>query len=183
MRTQFKTILFVAALCMGASTAGAATLGLPTTDPTITVDDSAVLFDSGELIGIDDVDGDSDGLGAAFITFAAGGAADFVSVLDNFFGDVVASDTVLATGFTDSTVEVQFGGLAGTAASQFGSSALLVIAFQDDLGARTSIFDGLVDGETYLTDISLSAVVPLPASALMLGAGLLGLGALRRRKQ
>ncbi|MEM9342042.1 MAG: VPLPA-CTERM sorting domain-containing protein [Pseudomonadota bacterium] len=188
MLTRAKTSICALALCLGATTAGAASLGLTTGDPTILADDTVLLFGFGDLIAGASVTSDSGGLGSlGEVFFSVNESFGGFSVDEVPFNEALASSTLLATGFTDGTAEFQFGGLTGTAAAQFGASALIEVTFLDDLGPRTSLFDGLVDDEFYGANISISSVqstvIPLPATALLLATGLLGIGMLRRQRK
>jgi hypothetical protein len=95
---------------------------------------------------------------------------------------------LLAVGFTEDVIGLQFGNLGGSNASSFGSSVLASIAFDDALGANP--FDGFVDGEYYGASITTSNVadatvapVPLPAGLPLLLTSLGGIVLLRRRRK
>ena len=90
---------------------------------------------------------------------------------------------LLAVGFTEDIVELQFGNLGGSGAGSFGSSVLALIAFDDPLGPNP--FASLIDGNAYVASVSISSVVslPLPATLPLLLAGLLGMGLIERSRK
>lgn len=177
----------------GAATA--ATLGLTTSTPTLESSFAFVDFldlsPDGELSSfgaeVDFTDGASP-TGFTTIDFAIGyaladpttGLSGFLDVSDED-GQFLVGD-LLAVGFTEDIIELQFGNLTGSGASLFSSSVLALIAFDDPLGANP--FASFVDGDSYIASISISnvALIPLPAGLPLLAGGLGALMVLRRRK-
>lgn len=93
---------------------------------------------------------------------------------------------LLAVGFSEDVIELQFDNLIGSGAGSFGSSVLMVVAFSDsfdELGSNP--FDDFADGFFYDATISVSnvAAIPLPAGLPLLLTGFLGLGLLARRRK
>ncbi|MEM1429149.1 MAG: hypothetical protein AAGG09_06805 [Pseudomonadota bacterium] len=187
MRNSIFTAVAALSMTLGAAAPGAAAvLDLPTGAPSVEASGSAD-FIFGELSFLSDsVDATS---GASVATaddvngFLGDPAFGLFGNLGIFDGttSLLTGETVLATGFSDTTIEVLFGGFTGTAAGDLPTdNVLLTLTFDDPLGTgRTSVFDGLVDGENYGVALSAAAVVPLPAPILLLGAGILALGGLR----
>ena len=96
--------------------------------------------------------------------------------------DVVDEDGLLlggdltSVGFFEDVIEFVFSNLSGSAAGDFGTSVLAVVAFADALGPDP--FSSLIDGQSYLASVSISriaedATVPAP-SALLLVLSALG---------
>lgn len=191
-----STGMLAGAIMLGAfGAASAATLGLTTSAPTIEASFAFVDFldlsPDGELASfgaeVDFTDGASP-TGFTTIDFAAGySLADPALNLSGFLdvsdenGQFLVGD-LLAVGFTEDIVELQFGNLTGSGAGLFSSSVLALIAFDDPLGANP--FDSFVDGDSYIASVSISNVapIPLPAGLPLLLAGLGGLALLRRSK-
>lgn len=151
--------------------ASATSLGLSTESPI--VESSFALVDyfefgaDGDLSAfgaeVDFVDGVSPvglseigfGLGFSLAGPTAGATGGF-DVFDQN-GLFLAGD-LAAVGFVDDIIELQYTNLSGSAAGDFGSSVLAIVAFDDALG--TNPFDALVDGQSYVASISISRVVP-----------------------
>lgn len=194
-----KHILVGALFVLGSLLAGkssAATLGLTTSDPTVTASAATVdyfgFFD-GSLSTfaaiIDNTSGIS--LGASpQLSFAVGfDLIDPTTGLSGGFGVTDASGQVLsgdliAVGFSDSVIELQFGNLIGTGVGNFGTSVLATLAFTDDLGLNP--FSSLVDLTSYNASISIANVqsgpvspIPLPAGIWLLLAGIFSLAWVR----
>jgi len=195
-----KNLLLASALTLGTVVSGAAsaaTLGLATQTPSLTISSAAVEYlefgPSGDLstfdpkvtsaVGVSPVGFTTLGLGVGFSTddptTELTGGFDVLDD-DGFFlgGDLIA------VGFTEDVIELQFGNLDGSAANLFGSSVLALIAFEDPLGANP--FAALLDGDSLWASISLSKVavapVPLPAGLPLLLAGLAGMAMVRKRR-
>lgn len=163
----------------------AASLDLNTATPAVMGSGQIAFFDGVDFTGFGfGVTGEGDLGSAATLDFLTDGA-DFgtFDVLDSLFEPLLSGMVLTATGFTDQTIELQFSELTGSASGDFDLGALLTITFDDDLGSRTSIFDGLDADTTYEVDVNVAAVVPLPASVLMLAGALAGLFGFRRRQR
>ena len=191
-------------LALAAGGAQAATLGLAPQAPS--VEASGATIDYVELGGggdlstfgaaIDFADGVS--VGEAELSFGVGvpSAGEASGGFDVVGTDGLLLDGALArVGFVEDSVELEFADLGGSLAQAFGASVLVMVDFDDALGADP--FDGLVDGQSYLAAVTVSAVgasegggmgpeapapIPVPASGLMMLLGLaLGGTVLRRR--
>jgi len=75
------------------------------------------------------------------------------------------SGDLAAVGYTENVIEFQFDQLAGSAASNFGSSVLMMISFVDQLGANP--FAGLVDGTFYDASVNIASVVSISEPATL----------------
>lgn len=122
------------------------------------------------------------GFSLADPTDAPGGG--FTVFDDDGFNEALAGD-LIDIGFFDDTIELLFGSLTGSVASDFGSLALMTIFFDDALGADP--FAAFVDGDFYTASISIESVavpnvVPLPAGAALLLTGVAGVVGMSRRK-
>ena len=194
-RLLYMFLLLTAALgTIAPVSTNAASLGLTTQDPTVA--SSAATIDYLEF----GVDGDLSTFGAEInsfdgviplgfteLSFGIGfaladpttGATGGFDIFDD--NGLFLEGDLLAVGFTQDTIEFQFGNLTGSAATDFGTSVLALIAFEDPLG--TNPFDGLVDGEFYSASISVSSVVsqsvPEPGSIALFASALLIFGALK----
>ena len=87
-------------------------------------------------------------------------------------------------GYHEDAIELEFDGLSGSAAADFGASALALIEFLDPIGLDP--FAALSDGDTRRASITVSSVVlpaaiPLPAGLPLVLTGLGGLILIRRR--
>lgn len=198
MRSVLSAGVFAAAALVG-SMSQAATLGLTTTDPSVTASDSIVevleCCGFNEVFGFDAVIDSSTGVtpnGLGLLEFGfdynlsdpTGDFSGAFGIFDDDIGDPeFLSGELIAIGFLEDVIELQFGNLLGRAAGDFNSSVLAVISFADPLG--TNPLDSLADGDFLSASITISNVVapiPLPAGLpLMLG----GFGTLLvlRRKQ
>jgi len=91
---------------------------------------------------------------------------------------------LIAVGFFDDVIELQFGDLTAAGAGSFGSSVLAQIAFFEVLGPDP--FAALVDGNFYDALITVSNVVdissvPIPGILPLFLLGLVGLGFFKGR--
>jgi hypothetical protein len=191
--------ILTAAACAMTQTANAAPLDLETITPTFTAANSTVEFfedfpslGEGELLAFGATITAADGvnpIAPATIDFTFGfpltdptdNPSGFFDVVDGSFSSVLSGDTVLALGFSENLVEVQFGNHTGSAGTDFNDSVLLSIAFADDLGADP--FGALVGGGFYDATLTLANVaeVPAPAALPLLLTGLAGLALFRKR--
>ena len=201
MKHYFATALMAAGVPLGAGQAVAATLGLTTEAPTrsssMAFIDYLEFGTDGDLstfgAEVDATDGVSP-VGFTEIGFGIGfsladpttGATGGFDVFDED-GLFLAGD-VLAVGFTEDVIELQFGNLNGSGVGSFGSSVLAQIAFDDPIGANP--FESFVDGEFYSASITISSVgddsvapIPLPAGLPLLLVGMGGMALLRRRSK
>lgn len=202
MKNLVMAALCAATMASPAPDAAAATLGLSTGLPhlvsSMAVIDYFDLGESGELLTfmpeVDSAQGISPA-GFTTIDFIVGlSTADpadrwdpafrgFLEVIDDE-GVFLAGD-LLAIGFLQDAIELQFGNLGGSMAASFGSSVLALVVFDEPLGANP--FAALVDGASRGASITLSRIhtvapVPLPASGLMLVGGMASIGALWRTR-
>lgn len=194
-------LLAIGALC-AAGPASSATLGLLTGAPNLSASQASIdfLFDdpfvpvNGDLSAfgaeVDSTNGVSVS-GIAEIGFGVSYAlsdptTDLTGGFDVFDANgLVLGGDLFAVGFTEDVIELQFTNLSGSAAGSFGSSVLMVIAFEDpfdELG--TNPFDDLVDGLFYDASITISTVVPipLPAGLPLLLTGLVCTALIARRR-
>jgi len=167
----YSTLLTIALFLSVTHTVTAASLGLTTQSPTlgssfIFVDyfefdgdgDLSSLFNSIDSssgvtpIGITDF---SFGIGFPLVTPTVG-ATGFFEILDDN-GQFLGGD-LLAVGFTEDVIELQFNNLIGSAASSFGNSVLALISFDDPLGPNP--FNSFIDGDFYTAAVSISNVSP-----------------------
>jgi hypothetical protein len=89
------------------------------------------------------------------------------------------SGDLAAVGFTENVIEFLFDHLTGAAASDFGSSVLMMISFADQLGANP--FGSLIDGTFYDTSVNIARVVPEPQTLMLCAFALALMSFLRRR--
>lgn len=196
----FSAILLAGALALSVPTFSfAASLGLTTVAPTLKAGLATIDYlefgPDGDLstfgAEVDFTDGVSPvglteiGFGVGFSltnpTLGATGGFDIFDE-DGFFlgGDLIA------VGFSNDVIELQFGNLMGAGAGSFGASVLALIAFDDQLGPDP--FASLVDGEFYPASITVSnvravdAAVPEPATLLLVLTALAGSGWIGRRR-
>lgn len=151
-----------------------ASLGLTTQAPTLTASTANIDYlefgTEGDLstfgTEIDAIDGISTngvtelgfGFGFSLSDPTTGIAGGFdISDEDGLF---LAGD-ILAVGFSEGIIELQFDTLSGAGAGNFGSSVLAVLTFNDPLGSNP--FAALVDGESYMASITVSDVVGVNA--------------------
>ena len=196
----YSIVLTIALFFSMQLTVSAATLGLTTQDPTL--GSSSIVVDylqfggDGDLAsfgaGIDSSSGVTP-TGFADLSFDAAfplatptiGATGFFDIFDNN-GQFLAGD-LMAVGFTQDVVELQFNNLIGSAASSFGSSVLALITFDDALGLNP--FNSFIDGDFYTASVSISNVVedvgsasePTILSIFILALFLMGFTRLRHR--
>lgn len=152
--------------------ANATTLGLTTQDPSL--DSSFAFIDyfefstSGDLSSFGGVIDSSSGIspfGLTEFSFGIGfSLSDPLNTaaggFDVFDGNgLFLSGDLLAVGYAENVIEFQFDQLTGSAASNFGSSVLMLINFVDQVG--TNPFSGLVDGTFYDASVNIASVVPI----------------------
>ncbi len=183
-------------LSSGVSTA--ATLGLTTDSPRLGASDALMdyfefstdgdLSSFGSLIdsavgvspaGLAEI---SFGFGFDLLNPTVGGSGGF-DIFDNS-GIFLAGD-LLAVGFREDLIELQFNNLTGFSASSFNASVLLEVLFDEPLGLNP--FESLSDGSTYSGQLHLSNVisaVPVPATfyLMLLALGLLSWFELNKQK-
>lgn len=172
----------------------AATLGLSTQDPSL--DSSFAFVDyfefstSGDLSSFGGVIDSSSGISPfGFTEFSFGVGFTLSDPLntaaggfDVFDGNgLFLSGDLLAVGYTENIIEFQFDQLAGSAASNFGSSVLMLINFVDQLGSNP--FNGLVDGTFYDASVNIASVVPItePQIFTIFALALILMGVVRSR--
>lgn len=168
-----KTSLFSLCLLILSSfsfTTNAATLGLATQDPSL---DSSFAFvdyfefgtdgDVSSFGGIIDSSSGISPFGLTEFSFGVGfSLSDPTNTatggFDVFDGNgLFLGGDLAAVGYTENVIEFQFNQLTGSAASNFGASALMMISFVDQLGANP--FIGLVDGTFYDASVHIASVV------------------------
>lgn len=169
----YNLLLTIALLLSTQLTATAASLGLTTGNPTL--GSSFAFVDYLEFGGDGDLSSffnpidSSSGVtpvGFADLTFGVGfslatptlGATGFFDIFDN--NGLFLGGDLLAVGFTQDVVELQFDNLIGSAAGSFGNSVLALVSFNDPLGSNP--FNSFVDGDFYTASISISNVVSEP---------------------
>lgn len=202
MKLQMTAFMFFAGLVFAPVSAFAVTLGLQTGAPTLSAGAAVIDYiefaPDGDLstvaAEVDDTSGVSPD-GFTTIDFGVGFSladptdsadpafAGFLDVIDDA-GQFLAGD-LLAIGFTEDVIELQFDNLSGTGAGAFGTSVLVLVTFDDPLGANP--FGDLFDGDALGASISIARVqpvtpIPLPAALPLLGAGLGVLVILRLRR-
>lgn len=192
------TIALVLALPGQSSIAG--TLGLTTGSPVISSSFAFIdYFESGpegdlstSFAEVDFTDGVSPagfgeigfGIGFSLANPSVGAAGGF-DIFD-FDGLFLAGD-LLAVGFVEDVIELQFNNLSGSVSSSFGASVLALIAFDSPLGPNP--FDSLIDGDFYTASVTISNVVtavanvPEPSSLLLFLSALLGFSRVKRRRK
>ena len=196
MKKIIYSILLTIALFFSMQLTGnAATLGLTTQDPTL--GSSAIIVDylqfggDGDLAsfgaGIDSSNGVMP-LGITDLSFDAAfplatptiGATGFLDLFDTN-GQFLAGD-LLAVGFTQNVIELQFNNLIGSAAGSFGSSVLALVTFDDPLGPNP--FNSFIDGDFYDASVRILNVAsvsePAILSIFVLTLFLMGFTRLRR---
>lgn len=189
----FSAVLLTGSLVLAVPTQGfAASLGLTTAAPTIEASSASIAYlkfgSDGDLStfdatvdltnGVSPAAPASIGFGVGFSladpTVGATGGFDIFDANGSFLGG-----DLMAVGFLEDVIELQFGNLVGAGAGSFGASVLARIAFADPLGANP--FASLVDGSSYAASITLSNIaavrsVPVPATLPLLLTALIGLG-------
>ena len=186
-------------LC-GAMGAQAASLGLDTTDPVLTVDPANVtfsdLFGEGDLSMFDLVTDISGLTTNGDVTLGFGVGFDLIDPTMALSGGFDLSDddglllsgNLTATGFGDDVIELQFDSLSGSATGAFSDMVLLEIVFDPADGLSDAPFGNLEDLTTYMATVTLSNVgdlapIPLPAGLPLLVVALGGFGWLRARQR
>lgn len=186
-----KVMVTALAFALPFGGAHAASLNLTTGDPTVVAGQATVDFAFGELIVLDQfvTSTSGDDVASADTVFASSDAVTGgFSISDSSLTELAGGD-LIASGFTDNTIEFLFGVLSGTAASAYDSGqALVEVDFGSVFSGRTSIFDQLVDGDFYSATVTVSAVtaiapIPLPAGIVLMLSGLVGLGVASRRRK
>ena len=199
-----RGFLFAGALAVSAMVGGAtsaATLGLTTEAPSLASSTAFIdFFDfdpDGDLstsgAEVDATNGTSPNgfteIGFGIFYSLSDPTGDFGGGFDVFDddGEFLAGD-LLAMGFTEDVIELQFGNLSGSGVGDFGSSVLALISFDDPLG--TNPFASLFDGDSLGASISISSVastsvapIPLPAGFALMFSGLVGLGLFGRKRR
>jgi hypothetical protein len=211
-RVALLTVALFAFIAGSWASASAATLGLTTGDPTIVAEDATVVYSesdpTADLFTLGATIDVAQGIGGTLLS-TLGFTLTFpiddplsplfasLTIRNDAGGLFLGSVSLVALGFDDTLIELQFGDLSGAGVGDFGETVLLTILFGDllpqpqvasllsgQLGANP--FDDLVPG-IYTADIEVAnvlpntQVVPLPATLPLLGAALLGLAAQRRR--
>lgn len=180
-----KYVTLAAALMVSVGLVGpakSATLGLDLGAPILVSESAEAAFFGGELFAFGSLAEGAIG-GATQIDIAVSQTTGgFSASALGGLSEVLASASLVDTGFTANTIELLFGNVAGTV--DIPSTLLVVLDFGDrfEEGSRTSLFDGLAGAGPLSVDVSAAAIVPLPAPALLLGGGLLMLGAFRRKR-
>ncbi len=177
MKKIIHSLLLAFALLFSVQlTVNAATLGLTTQNPTL--GSSSVIVDylefgsDGDLLSFFSAIDSSNGVtpvGSTVLDFNAAfplatptiGATGFFDIFDDN-GQFLSGD-LLAVGFTEDVVELQFNNLIGSAAGSFGNSVLALVAFDDPLGPNP--FNSFIDGDFYTASVSISSVV-LPVASV-----------------
>lgn len=196
MKNFFFATTVAAASVIGVEHASAASLNLTTEAPSLQATTAFIdyfdFFGDGELLTdipeADVIDGFSP-VGFTTIDFVVGfSTSDPTDASDFAFGgflDISDDDgqfltgDLLAIGFAEDTIELQFDNLSGVGAGSFGTSVLALVAFDDPLGADpfASLFDGdSLGGSITVSNVATTvAPIPLPAGLPLLLAGLAGL--------
>lgn len=196
MNSFFGVVLILLAVN---SSAYASSLGLDTEPPIVESSfafiDYFEFFPDGDLSTfgavVDFTDGASP-VGVTKISFGVGfdladptaGATGGFDILDE--NGLFLGGDLLAVGFSNDVIEFQFGSLTGAGAGNFNSSVLMVIAFDDVLGANP--FASLIDGNSYVASISIANVkaaspVPEPTGLPLFALGLALVGWFSRRRR
>jgi len=195
---SFFTIGLIAASPVNASPVYASPLGLATTSPALSVN-SAIIdylnFDpDGDLSTFGAVIDSADGLTLQGITELSFGIAfDLADPSNGPTGGFAIDDanglalqgSLIAIGFLENTIELQFDSLFGSLAGEFGSSVLARVSFVDSLGSNP--FESFIDLEFYEASITILNVsdpvaVNAPGGFGLMLAGLLGLVWIRNRR-
>lgn len=159
-------------------TATAATLGLTTQDPSL--NSSNVIIDyfefstDGDLSSFGGLIDSTSGIspfGLTEFSFGIGfsltdpthGATGGFDIFDEN-GLLIGGD-LTAVGFSDSVIEFQFDHLIGSAAANFGSSALMLVNFFDQLGPNP--FSALSDGGFYSASVTISSVTTVQEPGIL----------------
>lgn len=92
---------------------------------------------------------------------------------------------LIAIGFQENTLELQFSNLVGAGSKFFDLSVLMVLEFADSLGSNP--LTSLVDGEAYLATISLfnvrnASAIPTPGTLSLAILALFGLSWLQKKR-
>ncbi len=190
-----KYSIFILLLSISITTT-AATLGLTTGNPTLESNSTTIDYlefgGDGDLSSFFNSIDSSNGVtpigltdfsfGAAFpLATPTIGATGFLDIFDDN-GQFLAGD-LLAVGFTEDVLELQFNNLIGSAAGSFGSSVLALITFNDPLGLNP--FSSLIDGDFYTASVNISNVIsvsePTVLSIFILILFLMSIVLLKRR--
>lgn len=168
-------LAFVLAVALSGN-ANAASLGLTTAPPTLSASSAIVDFfefgPDGDLSAFGAIVDFTDGVsptGLTEIGFGVGypianptiGATGGFSISDD--DGLFLGGDVIAVGFSEDGIELQFGNLSGSGAASFGASVLMRLQFDDALGVDP--FAVLVDGDSYAASINVSNVAPVPLPA------------------
>ncbi len=198
MKNPISAVLLGLCLTFGATVATGATLGLNTGTPTVSASEVFVDFLNddpfGDLSAFGAVTGENGvvlaalaelGVGVGFdLSDPTSGLTGGFDILDDI-GSFLGGD-LIAVGFAEDLIELQFGNLTGYGVDAFNSTVLMTIVFDDPANALgANPFDDLVEGFPYEASITIANVtpVPLPAALPLLLVGLAGMGALSRRKK
>ncbi|MDR4520204.1 MAG: hypothetical protein R3E36_06330 [Nitrosomonas sp.] len=185
----FFVLLFVFALPFMAK---ATTLGLTTQGPSL--DSSFAFVDyfefgaDGDLSSFGGIIDSSNGISpSGFTEFSFGVGFSLSDPTNTATGGfdvfdengLFLSGDLAAVGFTENVIEFLFDHLTSAAASDFGSSVLMMISFADQLGANP--FSGLIDGTFYDTSVNIARVVPEPQTLVLCALALALMSFVRRR--
>jgi hypothetical protein len=194
MKTLLTTSTFALLALVATDRAQAAPLNLVTADSPV-IDVPVATADYLETGGIGDfsifgAEGLASGTSQSgdllldvFFNFDTANPSDINGALFSIDDDGAFLDgTILQTGYDGEILELLFGNLSGTAASDFGDLARVDVVFLVP-NPGTDPLSNLVDGTAYDVSATVSSVapIPLPGALPLLIAGLGGLVLLRRR--
>ena len=116
-----------------------------------------------------------------FVDFTVTDRSDIAGALFSIDDNGAFLDgTLVQAGFDADILQLLFGDLSGSAASDFGARALVEVIFINPFPGDDPL-SNLTDGTAYDVAATVSAPIPLPAALPLLLAGLGGLVLLRRR--